>query len=199
MKEKRVQTMKLVLIGIGFWFASTTLHAATDAGPVQIVENGQPLAGIFIAGEPARMTRRAAEELQTYIEKISGAVLPIVIKPSGGAVRIYVGISPHTETLGLDTRGLQHGAYRMASGTGLSSPCEPTGGPRGGSGCMCCRTSRIMFPARSLHPSSQESPARILRWQDRPGFWRDVTSGIRPDPSHFHGSSMSSSRWPTSP
>ena len=81
-----------------------------------LVENGQPRAEIVIAEEPARLARLAASELQTYIEKISGAALPIVTEPSGEAARIYVGISPHTEALGLETEGLKYGAYRMASG-----------------------------------------------------------------------------------
>ncbi len=83
---------------------------------VWLVENGQPRAEIVIAEDPARMTRLAASELQTYIGKISGAVLPIVTEPTAGAARIYVGVSPHTEALGLKTEGLKYGAYRMASG-----------------------------------------------------------------------------------
>jgi len=90
--------------------------SAADA--VLIVAGGEPRAEIVIAEEPVRMTRLAAEELQTYIEKISGAVLPIVTAPSGNAARIYVGMSPHTEALGLETEGLKYGAFRMDSGDG---------------------------------------------------------------------------------
>ena len=86
------------------------------AAPAMIVENGRSQAEIVIAEQPARLTRLAASELQGYIERISGAALPIVTEPSAGALRIYVGVSPHTEALGLETDGLRYGAYRMASG-----------------------------------------------------------------------------------
>ncbi len=81
-----------------------------------LVEAGKPRAEIIIAEAPARMTKLAARELQTYIQKISGATLPIVTKPTDGGVRIYVGVSSHTEALELSTNGLAYGAYRMASG-----------------------------------------------------------------------------------
>jgi hypothetical protein len=113
---------------------------AAVADEVRIVAGGNPRAEIVIAEEPARMTRLAAEELQTYIEKISGATLPIVTEPGGDKLRIYVGISPHTEALGLDTAGLKHGAYRIASGPDWLAllgpdkdfePVEPWGRRRG--------------------------------------------------------------------
>jgi len=82
-----------------------------------IVRNGQPQAEIVISERPARMAKLAAEELQTYIEKISGARLAMTPDPGKKLpVKIYVGKSAHTERLGIDTAGLAHGAYRMASG-----------------------------------------------------------------------------------
>ena len=63
------------------------------------------------------MAKFAAKELQTYVEKMSGAQLPISAAPSDGAtIKIYVGKSPFTEKLGLRTDELKHGAFRMASG-----------------------------------------------------------------------------------
>jgi len=41
-----------------------------------LVRDGRPQAEIVIAEHPARMARHAANELQTYVEKISGAKLP---------------------------------------------------------------------------------------------------------------------------
>lgn len=81
-----------------------------------LVRDGRPQAEIVIAEEPARATRLAAQELQTYLEKISGARLEIVTEPGDGLAQIFVGISPYTEELGLDTDGLAYGAFRMASG-----------------------------------------------------------------------------------
>ena len=47
--------------------------AALHAADTFLVENGQPRAEIIIAEKPARMTKLAAKELQTYLEKICGA------------------------------------------------------------------------------------------------------------------------------
>jgi hypothetical protein len=92
-------------------FAETTCAAET-----LLVENGTSRAEIVIAAEPPRSVRLAAAELQTYVEKISGARLPIMNEPSGKNARIYVGRSPHTDQLGLSVEGLKYGAYRIVSG-----------------------------------------------------------------------------------
>jgi len=81
-----------------------------------IVRDGQPCAEIVIAAKPQRTVRIAAEDLRAYVEKISGARLPIVTQPRGGAVKLFVGRSPHTDALGIAAEGLRHGAYRIVSG-----------------------------------------------------------------------------------
>ncbi|HWB00762.1 MAG TPA: DUF4838 domain-containing protein [Pirellulales bacterium] len=81
-----------------------------------IVENGQPRAEIVIAERPERTVRVAAQELQDYVQKISGAHLPIVTQPTGKAVKLFVGRSPGTEKLGITADGLKYGAYRLVSG-----------------------------------------------------------------------------------
>ncbi len=82
-----------------------------------IVEKGKSKAEIVIAENPARAAKFAARELQTYLEKMSGAKLPIVSKRADpDVIPIYVGKSNYTAKLGLETDGLKHGAYRMASG-----------------------------------------------------------------------------------
>lgn len=87
------------------------------AADLVLVEDGQPRAQIVISEKPARTTRLAAHELQTYVEKISGAKLPIVTQPSNEhPVKVYVGKSEHTDRLKIDAAGLKHGAYRIVSG-----------------------------------------------------------------------------------
>ncbi len=82
-----------------------------------IVKDGQARAQIIIARQPPRTTKLAARELQTYVERISGAKLPIATEPSGDVpVRIYVGRSPHTDKLKVSADDLKHGAYRIVSG-----------------------------------------------------------------------------------
>jgi hypothetical protein len=81
-----------------------------------LIESGQARAEIVIAETPARMAKLASRELQTYLEKISGARLEIVTKPDAGKAHIFVGKSRYAEALGLSTAGLENGAFRMASG-----------------------------------------------------------------------------------
>ena len=60
------------------------------------VDKGKAYAEIIISESPARSTRLAAAELQTYVAKISGARLPIRAEPSADVpVQIYAGESPH--------------------------------------------------------------------------------------------------------
>lgn len=82
-----------------------------------LVKEGRAQAEIIIAENPPRTVRLAAHELRNYVEKISGARLPIATQPGDGVpVRVYVGRSPHTDKLNITADGLQHGAYRIASG-----------------------------------------------------------------------------------
>ncbi len=100
-----------LLTGVWLVFA-----AGAPAAPF-LVENGEPRGEILITKDPPRGTHLAAVELQTYVEKISGARLSINDSPSAEfPVKIYVGQSPHTEKLGITAAGLEHGAYRIVSG-----------------------------------------------------------------------------------
>lgn len=109
-----------------------TLRSEAD-GPF-LVQDGQPRAQIVIAENPQRAVRFAAEDLRTYLEKISGAKLPIVTEPGGnGIAKIFIGKSPHTEKLHITAEGLKDGAYRIVSGAdwlvliGDDSDFTPTG------------------------------------------------------------------------
>ena len=109
---------KRVLIGCMIMPVLTGIRPMRSArGEAFLVKDGQRRAEIIIAEEPPRTTRLAAQELQTYVRKISGAQLGIVAKPSADmSVKIYVGQCPHTERLGITAEGLKYGAYRIASG-----------------------------------------------------------------------------------
>jgi len=91
------------------------LHELT-AGDGFIVEKGEARSEIVISETPARIAKLAAKELQTGIQKMSGATVPIVTERRAGNVAIFVGKSRHTDALRLSTDGLKHGAFRMASG-----------------------------------------------------------------------------------
>lgn len=91
---------------------STALRAADKF----IVAGGEPKAEIIIAERPTRITKLAVKELQGYVAKMSGATLPVVTDRSAGKTAIFVGMSKSTEELGLSTKELKHGAFRIASG-----------------------------------------------------------------------------------
>lgn len=106
-----VVTLVLTMLVITEMLA--TAHAQTAAGQA-IVEDGRARAEILIAEDPPRMLQLAAEELQTHLERISGARLVVVTEPSDDVpLRIYVGRSAHTDALGIDDEGLKYGAFRM--------------------------------------------------------------------------------------
>ncbi|MBT6145897.1 MAG: hypothetical protein HOH74_10725, partial [Gemmatimonadetes bacterium] len=93
---------------------SSLLVAFTAFGEAFIVRDGKPEAEIVIAENAMRGTRLAAQELQIYVEKIAGAKLAVVTAPTNTvSVKLYVGQSPYTETLGVTTEGLKYGAYRI--------------------------------------------------------------------------------------
>lgn len=104
--------MKRFPILTAVWLMSLISGQAEDRF---LVENGIPKAEIVIAEKPARMTKLAARELQTYVEKISGGRLEIVTQPQASKTPIYVGKSRFTDKLKLSTSGLKNGAFRMAS------------------------------------------------------------------------------------
>jgi len=83
-----------------------------------LVKDGRPLAEIIIAEKPTRAAGLGAEELQAYLEKITGARLEIVTAPTeGGTLRIYVGGSVHASEAGIDAEGLKRDAFRIVSGS----------------------------------------------------------------------------------
>jgi len=82
-----------------------------------IVKDGKANAEIIIADKPTRMQKLAAEELQDFIHKISGAKLAISSKVTDDdSVKLYVGKSRYTDALKHSTEGLKYDAYHMISG-----------------------------------------------------------------------------------
>lgn len=99
------------------WLAMLWCLLSLVVTAVPIVEDGVARAEIVIPAQPVPIVRLAAEELATYLERISGARLPIVTSPSAEVpVQVYVGESELTRQLGVTAEGLKHGAYRMVSG-----------------------------------------------------------------------------------
>lgn len=102
--------LQSVVFGVAIVLSNLT---PASAAPL-LVDEGMPRAQIVIAEDASRMTALAAGELQTHLEKISGAHLPIVSTPTDEyPLRIYVGRSSYTNALGIDDEGLDYGAFIM--------------------------------------------------------------------------------------
>lgn len=102
----------LPLLAALLLFAS---HSSLGATEPLIVDQGVSRAQIVIAAE--NRPRMATLELQCHIQQMSGARLPIVTTPDASLpVRIYVGMSPATDKLGVSEKDLNYGAFRMVSG-----------------------------------------------------------------------------------
>lgn len=97
--------------------AVVTVLVQTGMAQPMIVADGQPRAQIIITENPSRMTRQAADQLQHYIAKMTGATLPINSQPADDLpVKIYVGQSRFTDQLGIKPDDLEHGSFRMVAG-----------------------------------------------------------------------------------
>ncbi len=101
-----------LISGVAIFACSSSVFGETF-----IVKDGQPQAEIVISDKPTRMAKLAAEELKSYVEKISGAKLAISNVPSETVpVKIYVGKSTYTDQMKIAGEDLKYGAFRMVSG-----------------------------------------------------------------------------------
>ena len=114
-KINRIISLKgILLLTLG---SVALLSAGSARGEAYLVKDGQAQADIVIAEKPPRGVKLAAGELQTYIEKISGAKLAITTAPAPDMpAHIYVGRSAYTDKLNITDEGLKWGAFRMVSG-----------------------------------------------------------------------------------
>ncbi len=80
------------------------------AGPLPLVAEGEPAAILVLADTPAEAAREAAGALRTWIEKMSGARLPVLhesdVAPDPESVLILVGDTERTRALDIDPEGL---------------------------------------------------------------------------------------------
>ena len=77
--------------------------ASTLSGDFSIVKNGQPMATIVLAKNPTEKARLAAEDLQSYIQKMTGATLKIGFDSSDrtNGNYILVGKTSYTTKMGV--------------------------------------------------------------------------------------------------
>jgi hypothetical protein len=88
-----------------------TLAASCMAGEtIHLVTDGRPQAVVLVSAKADGQTRRAAEMLAEYVQRASGAGLPVVEEsgtlPEGLPARIYVGPGDYVDALGLGVERL---------------------------------------------------------------------------------------------
>lgn len=81
-----------------------------------IVEQGKPNAAIIASDDAPDSVRLAVSELQGYVEKVTGARLPILKEPipqSKPGVNLFLGESSFTKALGLNMEGLTSDGFKI--------------------------------------------------------------------------------------
>ncbi|MGV8162307.1 MAG: DUF4838 domain-containing protein [Candidatus Nanoarchaeia archaeon] len=88
-----------------------------EACPKYLVQNNEGFAEIIISSTAPNMVGLAADDLQEYIEKMTGATLPInTLKNESIQYHIYVGQSNYTDALGITDEGCEFDSFKMVSG-----------------------------------------------------------------------------------
>lgn len=85
-----MKTALLLAVLVGWVATESMSSAAARADAFTLVENGRPAATIVVAASPSENAKVAAAELQRYVERISGARLPIAADSENVAGRLIV-------------------------------------------------------------------------------------------------------------
>ena len=128
----------LVCIG-SLAIPSMATNGSAVAAEMVIVQDGQPRATIVVAKDPAgparEKTQTAARELQSYIQKISGARLPIVDdaqNPAGPLILV--------------------GRSRLSDGLGVAIPGGVTSARREEGFVIACKGDRLLLAGNNDGP-----------------------------------------------
>lgn len=99
----------ILLIAVLCWGVATVAD-------VSLVEDGKPVAEIVVAEEKPPFSMVAARELQKHLEKISGAKLNIVTKPSDDVPnQVYVGEGEFTRKLGFTLDDVKYDGFKIVA------------------------------------------------------------------------------------
>lgn len=88
---------------------------ATANADLDLVRDGKAVSEIIVAKEALPQVHFAARELQSHLEKISGARVPIVHEPSQKVTPVYVGESKYTREAGITTDHLVMEGYEIVA------------------------------------------------------------------------------------
>ncbi len=90
------------------------LFCAVSTFAAELVKDEQSTAEIILNQDAQASVRVAAEQLQKYVEKMSGAKLDIVTTPTGKfQTRVYVGESAATKALGVTLDDVKHDGFKI--------------------------------------------------------------------------------------
>jgi len=93
-------------------FCMFAAHA--QAGELVLAENGKSAYRIVLAEDASPSTRHGAEELQVFLEQMTGANLPIILdQQPQGPKEIVLGDGPRLKSMGvdIDVKSLGHEGY----------------------------------------------------------------------------------------
>lgn len=95
------------------------LAQSEDGESWALIQNGKALSEIVLSADALPQVKFAAQELQTHLEKMSGAKLPIVEAPSAEVPhQIYVGENKYTRDLGLSSADLKMEGFKIVAKDG---------------------------------------------------------------------------------
>jgi hypothetical protein len=130
----RLKTTVLAAVGLlGCLNAAQTRHAGAGGGLV-LVTGGKPTAVIVVPERPDATETAAANKLQDYIRKASGAELPVMSESAAaapGQVRVFIGRTARAAERGIDASRLEPEQFRiLAAGNEIILAGAPPGATR---------------------------------------------------------------------
>ena len=90
---------------------------AENGKPLRLAENGRSAFVIYTPPDASASVKLAAEELRTYVQKVSGVTLPVTHRfPPANAISL--GIHDHLTQFGLTAENIKPEGYRIAAAKG---------------------------------------------------------------------------------
>lgn len=124
-----MRSFSVIILFLVFCHFYTSCSSSKALNSKLIVVNGKPNAEIILSDSPTRSQKFAASELQKYIEKISGAKLPIYsetinfFESKRYKNKIYIGNFESTDNLGVERITSQWGDYQILGKENYLSLC----------------------------------------------------------------------------
>lgn len=114
MQTLKGPALQIMLAGLAVFGATAPMAAAAPAD-VTVVAGGKPLAVIVVDKVASEQVKDAAKVLQRYVQKSTGATLPIA-DGAGSSVAINVGQTAYVKSLRLPVSELDHDGFILQGG-----------------------------------------------------------------------------------